>query len=299
MATLRCRKSRSNKLETVTLTTAGPFARRYLFWRPPGVVSPPVVLFLHGTGSTAEWAADECRLPLWAALNGYALCVPQALPPKPDEPIKFLTNPSRWNDGSPMVSPDVPALADDLGFLHHVIDDALAKLNTPGRRVYVCGFSNGAGMAFRLAAESAERIAALVPVAGHCWLPDPKPSRPVPTHYIIGTADPLLPRRGGEILLPWGNRLIRRPPLVPMLERWATAIGCEPISMPDADTPPGTTRERFVGPVEYRALSITDLGHHWPGGKGQLNPRLAGNAKSSCVANDLMHDFFRRHPIPF
>ena len=144
------------------------------------------------------------------------------LPPDPDRPPKFMTNPPRWNDGSVPPTPELRSDADDVGFLTAVIDDVIARGPADPRRVYVAGFSNGAGMAFRLAAERADRVAALAAVAGYCWT-DAWPVRPVPTLYLSGAADPIVPPRGGEVRLPWGNRLVRRPPVAATLEKWAAA----------------------------------------------------------------------------
>ncbi len=251
---------------------------------PPRGPNAPLWLFLHGMGCTASWAVDEARLEGFARGQGIALVAPQALRPKPNEPAKFLTNAPRWNDGAK------PDEVDDVAFLDAVLTDAIARTQADGNRLFVIGFSNGAAMAFRYAAERAERIAAVAPVAGHCWS-EPKPSRPVPTLYLIGDRDPLVPLRGGEIELPWGNRLVRRPSVIQTLERWAVANGCSPVSEVVRD---GAIREeRFPGPVPMRSVVVPGLGHHWPGGKGQLNPRIGGATSNVLNANELLHEFFQ------
>lgn len=149
-------------------------------------------------------------------------------------------------------------------------------------------------MAFRFAAERAERITAIAPVAGHCWQSDPKPSQPVPTLYTVGTADLLLPIRGGEVRLPWNNRLVRRPPVAESLERWAIAIGCAPIPVLQSDNK--TVRvDRYPGPVLFDAVTIEGLGHHWPGGRAQLNPRTAGPPSNAVNATEMIWAFFKNH----
>ncbi len=203
----------------------GGFHREWLFH--PAPAGAPLVVFLTGTGGTAAWADHETGWSKLAAREGFALAVPEALPPDPTAPPSFLANPPRWNDGSPPLF-DGPQ-TDDVAFLTAVLDDASGRFGTDPRRVFVTGFSNGAGMAFRFAAERAERVAAVAPVAGLCWVRDPKPSRPVPTLYTVGTHDLLVPFRGGEVRLPWNNRLVRRPPVTETLERWAVALGCSPI----------------------------------------------------------------------
>lgn len=238
----------------------GGFHREWLFH--PAPAGAPLVVFLTGTGGTAAWADRETGWSKLAAREGFALAVPEALPPDPTAPPSFLANPPRWNDGSPPLF-DGPQ-ADDVAFLTAVLDDASGRFGTDPRRVFVTGFSNGAGMAFRFAAERAERVAAVAPVAGLCWVRDPKPARPVPTLYTVGTHDLLVPFRGGEVRLPWNNRLVRRPPVTETLERWAVALGCSPIPAVQRE---GTVRvERYPGPVAFDAVTVAGLGHHWPAG---------------------------------
>lgn len=271
--------------------------RRYLLCPPAAPARPPaVVVFLPGTGGTAEWTADETRLPAFAAAAGFALAVPEALRPRPDLPPKFLTNPPRWNDGNPPPTAEHADDADDVGFLTCVIDDALARTGGDPRRVYVTGFSNGAGMAFRLAAEASHRVAAVAPVAGHCPPALPPLARPVPTLFIIGARDPLVPPRGGLVELPWGNKLARRPPVVTSLERWAAAINAATVSRVVAEGG-GVVEEVFPGPAEFRAVTVDGLGHHWPGGRGQFNPRIGGPPSDALDANARLWDFFQRHTL--
>ena len=66
------------------------------------------------------------------------------------------------------------------------------------RRIYATGFSNGAMMCFRLAAEMSDRIAAIGTVAGTMARGLPAPSRPVPLIHFHGTLDPAFPFREGE-----------------------------------------------------------------------------------------------------
>jgi polyhydroxybutyrate depolymerase len=265
-------------------------ARRYLLFRPPTVAtSGAVVLFLHGTGGTASWAADETGWPALAARENVLLALPEGLPPNPRKAPKFLTNPPRWNDAGD----EGP---DDVGFLAAVIADVVRRESADPRRVYLSGFSNGAGMAFRFAAERAELLAAIAPVAGYCGVNDPRPSRPVPTLYLLGTADPLVPLQGGLVRLPWGGPPRPRPPVMQTLTKWASAIGCDPVPVTESDAD-GVKRERFPGDAEYQAIFVEGLGHHWPGGQGRLDPRFGGTPSDRLDATETIWAFFRRHVV--
>lgn len=286
-------------VKRITLAAGGD-NREYLLFEPPAATGRrsdrlPLVVFLHGAGGTAEWADGETG---WSALAGreqFLLVLPEARPPHPDKPPKFLSNPQRWNDGSPGPTGD-PSAAGDVAFLAATVDDAVARTGADPRRVYVSGFSNGAGMAFRAAAELSDRVAAVAPVAGYWAKSVAPPARPVPTLYLIGDVDPLVPLRGGDVRSPWMHRLIRRPPVADTLERWARAIGCEPVPLAESDAD-GVRVERHPGPVEFRTVVVEGLGHHWPGGKGQLNHRIAGPSSGRANATLEIWRFFQKHAM--
>jgi polyhydroxybutyrate depolymerase len=227
-------------------------------------------MMLHGAGGSAEFAADETGWSRLADAAGFAVVYPEGVPVKPNKAPKFLTNPQKWNDGSGR------GRHDDVGFLLAVLDDLADRIDS--KCVYVTGFSNGAGMTFRFAAEHAERVAAIAPVAGHCWIADPKPSRPVPTYYLIGDSDPLVPLQGGNARTPWG-KVEGRPAAADTLRRWGEAIG----------KPPGSD----LFPVRM----IAGHGHHWPGGKGLLGERLGGPAATGMDATTEIWKFVRQHTL--
>ncbi len=290
-------------------------ARDYLLHTPSSPVG--LVVLLHGKGGTAEWADGETG---WSALAGqenFALAIPEGLRVNPNHPSKFLSNPQYWNDGSETDFNEFKRLLNgeqldshehfsafhrnetpvnstrDVVFLTAVIDDVAVRLGGELSNVFVTGFSNGAGMTFRFASERAERITAIAPVAGHCWVESPKPSRFVPTLYIVGAADPLIPFRGGDVRSPWTSRLVRRPPVSQTLERWARAIGCDIIPVLESEAA-GVRTEFYTGPIPYRCVTIEGMGHHWPGGKGQLNPRIAGSPSNAFSATIQIWNFFRQ-----
>jgi polyhydroxybutyrate depolymerase len=111
---------------------------------------------------------------------------------------------------------------------------------------------------------------------------------------VIGTADPLVPLRGGDVRSPWQHRLVRRPPVADTLERWAAALGCDPVPVVASDAG-GVRVEAYPGPVEFRAVYVEGLGHHWTGGRGRLTPKLAGPPSDKMDATAEVWRFFRRH----
>lgn len=227
-------------------------------------------MMLHGAGGSAEFAAEESGWSRLADAAGFAVVYPEGVPVKPHKAPKFLTNPQEWNDGSGR------GRNNDVGFLLAVLDDLAGR--TDPKRVYVTGFSNGAGMAFRFAAEHADRVAAIAPVAGHCWIADPKPVRPTPTFYLIGDSDPLVPLHGGTARTPWG-KIEGRPAVADTLRRWGQAIGQAP------------------GSESFPVRIIPGHGHHWPGGKALLGERSGGPVATGMDATAEIWEFVRQHTL--
>jgi len=93
---------------------------------------------------------------------------PDGLPVDPARPPSFLTNPKRWNDGSTRPGDPVHSDPDDVAFLDAVIAHAIAHGQADAHRIYLTGFSNGAAMAFRYAAERPGTLAAVALLAGYC-----------------------------------------------------------------------------------------------------------------------------------
>ncbi len=155
-----------------------------------------------------------------------------------------------------------------MGFAAALIDELARRWPIDPARVYVTGFSNGASLAFRVAAELAERVAAAAPVAGHLWLDDPRPRRAVPLLLIAGAADPLNPLDGGTVETPWG-RTEYHPPPEESARRWAAAIGCDPVADAVPERPGVRTTRWSGGPhgAEVRFTVVEGLGHVWRGGR--------------------------------
>jgi polyhydroxybutyrate depolymerase len=118
--------------------------------------------------------------------------------------------------------------------------------------------------------------------------------RSVPTLFIIGDSDPLVPLAGGHVATPWRGMAADKPPVRESLDRWARAIGCRTPAVL-VDEAAGVKRERYepdVGGGEFLVYTVTALGHHWPGGRAQLNPRLAGAPSNRLDATRAIWEFF-------
>jgi polyhydroxybutyrate depolymerase len=283
----------------ITLAVGG-VKRRYLVHVPPasaGLGPYPVVLMLHGLGATARWTLTETGWGDQADRAGFLAVFPEGAPPDPSKPVRFRTNPPFWNAGRPWGTPQRQAM-DDVAFVGAVLDDVSARFPVDPRRVYVTGFSNGARMTFRLGEALGGRLAAIAPVAGHCPQENPRLEHPRPTLFLVGTADPLAPLAGGQVTSPWGTH--HAPPVTETLAKWAAALGCppEPATRRTSDGVEVLAYRPSNAGAELLVDLIEGLGHHWPGGKGQLAEAIAGRPRAEPRATEVIWDFFRRHPRP-
>src|SRR5581483_1221143 len=138
----------------------------------------PVVLAFHGGGSNAMQMADFCGLNAKADGAGFIVAYPEG--------SGRLARDHTWNGGN-CCGYAMEQKVDDVGFVRVLLDDLAWRARIDTKRVYATGMSNGAVMAYRLASELADRIAAIAPVAGPMGTATCKPSRPVSVMHFHGT----------------------------------------------------------------------------------------------------------------
>jgi polyhydroxybutyrate depolymerase len=175
---------------------------------PSGRRGPrPLLLALHGLGGTGHDLEVDSGLDAVADREGAIVAYPDALR-------------RQWNQ-APAVMGSTP---DDTGFLEQLVDRLVAAGCADAQRVYAIGVSNGGGMAYRLACDAAERIAAIGLVSADYLGSDRcSRSRPVPAIAFHGTADTRVPIDG----VTYGTSV--HPPVVSWATGWATRNGCSAI----------------------------------------------------------------------
>ena len=182
---------------------------------------------------------------------------------------------------------------DNVAFVRTLLDSLKDRVPYDTAHVYCVGHSNGGSMAFRLGAELSDRLTAIGVVAGMMAMQNPRPKRPLPTLFIVGTKDPLMPLEGGEIKLPWGTR--KNPPVAEPLAAWVKAIGCasEPQTISDADGLKKVVYPSKAGGPTLTAIYIDGQGHNWPGGKRMLPASMAGPSTDKLDATAVIWEFFK------
>ena len=181
-----------------------------------------------------------------------------------------------------------------------MLDELPSLLNVDRRRIFATGISNGGMMCYRLAADMADRVAAIAPVAGALTVGLYQPKRPVSVIHFHGTADKLVPFKGhGKND---ASRIIMQS-VDATIDTWVKLDGCPTAPQihdePDRADDGTRVERRTYGPgtdgAEVILFVIDGGGHTWPGTR--LRADFLGPTCRDISANDLMWEFFQRHPL--
>lgn len=276
----------------------GGLERSYLLKLPHGLdrgQPTPIVFVFHGGGGDGRSMLRLTRFDAIAERERFVAVFPDG----------YERN---WNDGrARSVSKAHAENIDDVGFVDAMIEAIAAEQAIDRRRMYATGMSNGAIFSHFLAAQRADRIAAIAPVVGGIGVPFAArfaPSAPVGVVIFQGTDDPLTPYAGGGIANGRRGEIIGTEEAA---RRWARVAGCSGSphteSLPDLDPQDGCTAERIswsgcqsgTAVVLYR---LRGAGHTWPGGPQYLLRRMIGDVCRDLDASRTIWEFFKAHTKP-
>lgn len=276
-------------------------SRKYLVHVPPEAKRPrvgdqqakwPVVLVFHGGGSNAEVMVRFSGMSEKADEAGFVAVYPSGS----GRLEKVLT----FNGGNCCGYAQLQKV-DDVAFTRALLDDLAKALPIDEKRIFATGMSNGAIISYRLASELSDRIAAIAPVGGPMGTETCQPKRPVPVMHFHGTDDKFAPYKGGR-----GEESLTGTQFLSVehsINAWVKANGCdaEPTEtkLPDkVDDGTQVTRKVWAKGREGSEVVLFEIeggGHTWPGRSAAV--RFLGTATRDISANDLMWEFFQRHPM--
>jgi polyhydroxybutyrate depolymerase len=225
-----------------------------------------LVFSLHGLGADLEQQERLSDLSAKADEAGFIVVYPQA-------------GARVWN----IQAGEIGAI--DVGFFRALIAYLETQLSIDPARIYATGFSNGGGMAHRLACDLSDRIAAIATVSGAYSQEEPcEPLRPVPVLAFHSETDryaPFVNEQLGIDIPRWAAD-------------WAGRNGCAPEPVASV-VQQGVTAQTWQGCRQDATVSlyvIEQMGHTWPGSPAG---RLLGPYALDLEANDLIWDFFQAH----
>ncbi|HEY1067833.1 MAG TPA: PHB depolymerase family esterase [Pirellulales bacterium] len=253
----------------------------------------PVVLVLHGGMGNSEITMKMYGMNDKADASGFLAVYPDG--------TGRLGRAYTWNAGD-CCGYAARQEIDDVTFVKALLDDLAKRDSIDARRVFATGMSNGGMMCYRLASELSDRIAAIAPVSGGMGQESCKPTRPVSVMHFHGTKDENYPLAGGI-----GDRSVAGVDFRPVshgIKQWIAADGCpsEPkkTELPNLKDDGTHVTQEVYGPgrdgSEVVLVTIHGGAHTWPG----RAPRREGLGLSTqdVSANDMMWEFFQRHPMP-
>ena len=230
----------------------------------------PLVLNLHGTGSTAARQEPGSALDASADKHTFLVAYPQG-------DRRVSGGGFAWNiAGTPAWS---GRGADDVGFLNGVVTQLSEHYCVDPARVYATGFSGGARMVSQLACDPGGVFAAIVAVGG-LRAPTPCAAGTVAVLGVHGTGDLQNPYTGhGQSYWTYSVPEAAR--------RWAVHNGCTGtpvLASPNPEVSLATYHScRGTGAVEL--YTLTGKGHQWPPSK-----------PGSFDCDERVWDFLAAHP---
>lgn len=264
---------------------------------PAAVRERPVVLAFHGGGGEADGFKGYAGLDAVADREGFIVVYPNG---SGVLPRRLLT----WNAGE-CCGYSMNNRVDDVDFAVAVLDDLARRTTIDQRRVYATGHSNGAMMAYRLGAERADRIAAIVPVAGGISQERFAPSRRVAVLAIHSADDPRALYDGG-LGPPFPGTDVRSAhrPAMEGLEKWRRHNGCSAATRTlDTRTGRSGSTKQTATLLEWEGCSagarvahwkLTGVGHGWPGSAPGRREEITGPPTTLVNAAEEIWRFVSR-----
>lgn len=248
-----------------------------------------LVISLH---AGATWPAHQKNLTGWNRLadeHGFLVVYPGGNP-------QFFRVARIWHTFERGPGPER-----DVQFISALIDKLQSDFDIDPHRIYADGMSNGGGMAFALACELSNRIAAVGIVAVGQSLPSDwcRSARPVPVLAFHGDADRIAPYHGGPLGDPFNPVKPDFPPIRDFVAAWAERNRCLPDAT-ETTVAPGATLLQYPDCADGAAVGLYTLqggGHSWPGGKPPPRWRV-GETNTSVDATRELWAFFSEHPLP-
>jgi polyhydroxybutyrate depolymerase len=237
-----------------------------------GTAGPvPLLLNLHGSGSTAATQETQTALDATSDADDFIVAYPQG--------IRTSGAGYGWNiPGTPTFQPAGP---DDVAFLTGLLGVLRHQFCVDPARVYASGFSGGARMVSQLACTPGVRLAGIA-VAGGLRAPSPcHPAHPLAVLAFHGTADLSNPFNGhGQAYWTYS---------VPEAAlRWARYDGCPTQAHTGHPYPQVTVTDYRGCPdgAEVTLYALTGKGHRWPAAAGAFQP------------NEIAWRFLTEHVVP-
>lgn len=267
-------------------------ARTYVVNLPPNYYDHAdfsLVIGLHGGGGSGEQFEKSSYLTDKANASKFIVVYPDGI--QGTGILKART----WNAGYCCDYASENNI-NDVKFISELIDKLVTDYKINPKKVYATGHSNGGMLAYRLACEIPNKIAAIAPNATTMVVKQPcNPGRPVPILHMHSVLDQHVPYTGGV-----GSGVSKHynPPIDSVLNVWQQKNQCAQPAKVILDNSSYKLTKWYdcPGNVSVHYYLTKDGGHSWPGGE---SGSIFGDEPSTAInANDLLWEFFQQHQVP-
>ena len=243
--------------------------RSYIFYKPKGsdTKNLPLMIVLHGGLGNAGYIEKVTGMDDIADIGHFTVAYPNGIGGR----FGIMKNRRTWNAGH-CCGRAVKQKVNDVRFIEKVIEDIESKFSIDSRRVYVTGMSNGAMMAYRLACEIPDKIAAIIPVSGTIAVDNCDGAKDVPVLHIHGDQDKNVPIAGGK-----GARSVAGVSHRSVADTMNLIIRSRQCAPPEKRTLNNVTQVssyRCSNGAPVKLLIIKGGEHVWPGGHRRNNKSL-------------------------
>ena len=256
---------------------------------PADLESPlPLVIMLHGSGGNGMSMAQLSGIHEFAERDGFIVIYPDGFQ-------------RQWNDG---LRERPISDIDDTAFLLELIDSLIDQGIADPEQVFLVGFSNGGGMAYRLACEAPgyfRGIAAVSAALGLRWQEDCLHGEgPLSVLVMHGTEDDVFYFHRGMRDVETLETVTFSP--AGAASFWAAYNDCGinrritllPDTDPDDDTRVRRTLyESCENGAQVAFYAVLGGGHSWP---GQREPLTRGPVSRDIDATEVIWDFLTGQP---
>jgi polyhydroxybutyrate depolymerase len=280
VATLPAHPHPAKNPATLTLHSGG-FDRRCDVYVPQGPGRHPLVLLIHCSTDTVETIVKKTGFADLAQREGFYLAVPEV-----------AAKGKGWTSHPAIFDKNVPA--DDIGFFRELLPKLKETYSIDPSRIYVAGHLSGGMMAYRLASDMPDQIAAVGVVNSSIGVTAVQtgrssklsaPARPVPVIAFHGWSNKVMPYDGGE-----GSRGPRKYLSVnEAIDFWKKADGCDAPAQVERYGKRDTVRIIYPnrdGHPDVVLYKLPHNDHEWP------ESIIAGPGGGRRTPAELMWEFF-------